>query len=80
MFGLGFSELFIIFLIVLILFGAKRIPQLGSGLGEGIRNFTKTFKGPTGDEDDKKPEEPEKIETQTPNSQQAAEETSKTPK
>ncbi len=79
MFGLGFSELFIIFLIVLILFGAKRIPQLGSGLAEGIRNFTKTFKG-SDDEGDKKPEKPEKIEAQTPNSQAAAEETTNTPK
>ncbi len=79
MFGLGVTELVIIFLIVLILFGAKRIPQLGSGLAEGIRNFTKTFKG-SDEEDDKKPEKPEKIETQAPDNQAAAKETSKTPK
>jgi sec-independent protein translocase protein TatA len=36
---LGVSELVIIFLIVIVLFGASRLPQLGKGLGEGIRNF-----------------------------------------
>ncbi len=76
MFGLGVTELVIIFLIVLILFGAKRIPQLGSGLAEGIRNFTKTFKG-SDDEDDKKPE---KIDAQAPDNQAAAKETTNTPK
>ena len=52
MFGFGVSELLIIFFIILILFGAKKIPQLGSGLGEGIKNFTKSFK--SSDEDAKK--------------------------
>lgn len=37
--NLGFSELIVIFLIVVVLFGASRLPQLGRGLGEGIRNF-----------------------------------------
>lgn len=46
MFGFGISELLIIFFIILILFGAKKIPELGSGLGEGIKNFTKSFKDP----------------------------------
>lgn len=36
---LGSNELIIIFLIVLIVFGSTKIPQLGKGLGEGIRNF-----------------------------------------
>jgi len=53
MMGIGFTELLIIFFIVLILFGAKKIPELGSGLGEGIRNFTKSFKGQDKTEDDK---------------------------
>jgi sec-independent protein translocase protein TatA len=39
MFGLGFWELFLILLIVIIVFGAARLPQLGRGLGEGISNF-----------------------------------------
>jgi len=40
MFGsLGVPELLIIFLIVLVLFGANKLPQLGKGLGSAIRNF-----------------------------------------
>ena len=44
MFGLGASELLIILAIVLVLFGAGKIPQLGRGLGEGIRNFRRGLK------------------------------------
>ncbi len=46
--GLGMPELFVVFLIVIVLFGASRLPQIGRGLGEGIRNFKKGIKG--GDE------------------------------
>jgi len=45
MFGLGPWELVIIFFIVLILFGASRLPELGSGLGKFISNFKKGIKG-----------------------------------
>jgi sec-independent protein translocase protein TatA len=41
MFGLGMQELVIILLIVLVLFGASKLPQMGKGLGEAIRNFKK---------------------------------------
>lgn len=54
MFGLGFSELLLIFLIVFILFGANKLPQLGAGLGQGIRNFQKAMKGEDEKKDDKK--------------------------
>ena len=37
--GLGMGELIIILVIVVIIFGASRLPQLGKGLGEGISNF-----------------------------------------
>ncbi len=39
MFGLGSQELIIILAIVFVVFGAKRLPELGSGLGKAIRNF-----------------------------------------
>lgn len=37
--GLGMGELVLIFLVVLLLFGAKRLPEIGSALGKGIREF-----------------------------------------
>ena len=39
MFGLGMPELLIILVIVLVIFGASKLPQIGKGLGQGIRNF-----------------------------------------
>ncbi len=47
MFGgkLGMGELLVILVIVLVLFGANKLPQLGKGLGEGIRSFKKSFDG-----------------------------------
>jgi sec-independent protein translocase protein TatA len=42
MFGLGATELIIILVIVIILFGASRLPEIGKGIGEAIRNFKKS--------------------------------------
>ncbi|MFQ5698264.1 MAG: twin-arginine translocase TatA/TatE family subunit [Myxococcota bacterium] len=39
MFGLGVPELLIILVIIVVIFGASRLPQIGEGLGKGIRNF-----------------------------------------
>lgn len=52
MFGLGMPELVIILVIVVIIFGAGKLPEIGAGLGKGIKNFKKATKD----------EEPEKIE------------------
>ncbi|HSQ77712.1 MAG TPA: twin-arginine translocase TatA/TatE family subunit [Nitrospirota bacterium] len=41
MFGLGMPELIVILIIVLVIFGANRLPQLGEGLGKAIRGFKK---------------------------------------
>jgi len=42
MFGLGTTELIIILVIVVILFGASRLPEIGRGIGEAIKNFKKS--------------------------------------
>jgi sec-independent protein translocase protein TatA len=41
MFGLGMPELLVILVIVIVIFGASRLPQLGEGLGKAIRGFKK---------------------------------------
>ena len=42
--GLGMGEMVLIFLVVLLLFGAKRLPEIGSSLGKGIREFKSSVK------------------------------------
>ncbi|WP_026943836.1 twin-arginine translocase TatA/TatE family subunit [Helicobacter rodentium] len=42
--GIGWQQLLIILLIILVLFGAKKIPDLAKGLGSGIKNFKKAVK------------------------------------
>lgn len=51
--GFGAPELIIILVILLLLFGATRLPQLGASLGKGIKEFRKGVSGPT-DEEEKK--------------------------
>ena len=46
MFGLGIGELVVILVIVMIIFGAGKLPEIGEGLGRGIRNFRKAMKAP----------------------------------
>jgi sec-independent protein translocase protein TatA len=41
--GLGAAELIFLFLVILLLFGAKRLPEIGSSLGKGIREFKTSF-------------------------------------
>ena len=58
MFGIGTTELLIVGAIVLVLFGARRLPELGSGLGKAIKNFKAGISGK--DEIDVTPE-PEEV-------------------
>jgi sec-independent protein translocase protein TatA len=57
MFGIGTTELFIILAIVVVLFGASRLPELGSGVGKAIKNFKSGISGK--DEIDVTPEKDE---------------------
>ena len=45
MVGLGMQELIIIFVIIMVLFGAKKLPELGKGIGQAIRDFNKAISG-----------------------------------
>jgi sec-independent protein translocase protein TatA len=45
MFGLGIQELLVILVIVMLIFGASRLPELGSGLGKAIRGFKEALSG-----------------------------------
>jgi sec-independent protein translocase protein TatA len=46
MFGIGMPELIIILIIILIIFGAGKLPEIGAGIGKGIRNFKKATSTP----------------------------------
>jgi sec-independent protein translocase protein TatA len=46
MFGLGMQELVVILIIILVLFGATRLPEIGKGIGQAIRNFKKATSEP----------------------------------
>ena len=45
MFGIGMQELLIVLAIVIVLFGARRLPELGSGVGKAIKNFKAGISG-----------------------------------
>ena len=46
MFGIGMPELLVILVIILIIFGAGKLPEIGSALGRGIKNFKKATHEP----------------------------------
>ena len=59
MFGIGMPELIIILVIILIIFGAGKLPEIGAGMGKAIKNF----KGATSEIEHKNPEIMEGKET-----------------
>ncbi len=56
MLGLGVMELVLILILVILFFGARRIPDIARGVGSGIRNFKHTVKEPDEIEGDRDPE------------------------
>ncbi|MFO7737139.1 MAG: twin-arginine translocase TatA/TatE family subunit [Desulfatiglandaceae bacterium] len=67
MFGLGPTELIIIAIIILLIFGAKRLPEIGKGMGGAIKEFKKVKKEITSEDPDVQPQDthktPEKANT-----------------
>ena len=61
MFGLGTPEIILIAIVILVLFGAKKIPEMMQGLGKGIREFKKASRDIEGDLTGERKEEPKKL-------------------
>jgi sec-independent protein translocase protein TatA len=57
---LSIGKILLILLVVIVLFGPKKIPELAKGLGNGIKEFKRAMKGE--EEEDKKPDEQKSIE------------------
>jgi sec-independent protein translocase protein TatA len=62
-FNLGVTELVVIMVILLLVFGAKRLPEIGSSMGKGIREFKKSIREVKGsiEEDDDAPASPRQL-------------------
>lgn len=61
--GIGVPELIVILVIVLLIFGASKLPQIGAGMGQAIRNFKRASSEP--DEIDVTPENKKKTPEET---------------
>jgi len=66
MLGLGIGEIIGILVILLLLFGAKRLPSLARGIGDGLREFRSSLQGITSDPIEKAQDTPLPSETKTP--------------
>jgi sec-independent protein translocase protein TatA len=60
-FGFGSTELLVVLVIILVLFGGSKLPSLARGLGQSVKEFKKASK----DEDETKPADAKKVETET---------------
>jgi sec-independent protein translocase protein TatA len=73
-FGLGWAELLIILVVVLLLFGPKQLPKLGRMLGQGVRDFRDATKRLDSDEEDeeaaKSSAKPKEVPTDAPRAKQ----------
>ena len=69
MFGLGLGETVLIIIAILLLFGAKRLPEVAQGLGKGVREFRRAMKDTTdeikGTGEEKKPTDSSQSGTET---------------
>ncbi|HZW39619.1 MAG TPA: twin-arginine translocase TatA/TatE family subunit [Ignavibacteriaceae bacterium] len=65
MFNMGSTEIMLIVLVILLLFGAKKIPELAQGIGKGMREFKKSLK----DVDEAIKEDPKTTENKTTDKQ-----------
>jgi len=62
--NLGIWEILLLLLVLLLVFGPKRLPEMGRSLGRGMREFKDSVTGNSKDDDD---DEPEKVELNPPN-------------
>lgn len=61
MFGIGMPELIIILVIILIIFGAGKLPEIGAGMGKAIRNFKSATSDPAVQDEEKEKIEEKKV-------------------
>ena len=66
--NLGFGEILVIMLVVLLVFGAKRLPEVGASIGKGIREFKRSITETNDEIAGKDDDPPRQLDSQPPNS------------